>query len=317
MAERAELRAFRQLRVPNRNNRDDGLHETFAVPTTSTERQRSMGRVEGKVAFVTGAARGQGRSHAVRLAEEGADIIAVDICTDIETVPYPGSTVDDLKATVAAVEDHDRRIIAREADVRSFSALKAVYDEGVAEFGHVDIVVANAGILSIAPGWEVTDEQWDTVHDINLKGVWHTAKAAIPGMIERGQGGSIVLTSSIAGIGPLAGMSHYAASKHGVTGLARNLAHELAQHSIRVNSVHPTTVNSPMIKNQAIFNVFRPDLENPTEEEALEGFATLTKMPIPYVEPVDISNAVLWLASDEARYVTGVQIPVDAGWSVR
>jgi SDR family mycofactocin-dependent oxidoreductase len=274
-------------------------------------------RVEGKVAFVTGAARGQGRSHALRLAQEGADIIAVDICADIDTVPYPGSTSADLAETVAAVEALDRRIVAREADVRSFSALKAAFDEGSAELGDVDIVVANAGILSIAQGWEVTDEQWDTVVDINLKGVWHAAKAAIPGMIERGRGGSIVMTSSIAGLGPLAGMTHYAASKHGVTGLCRNLAHELAVHSIRVNSVHPTTVNTPMINNQPIFKVFRPDLENPTEEEALEGFSTLTQMPIPYVEPVDISNAVLWLASDEARYVTGAQIPVDAGWTVR
>jgi SDR family mycofactocin-dependent oxidoreductase len=251
------------------------------------------------------------------LAEEGADIIAVDVCSDIDTVPYPGSTSEDLAQTVAAVEALDRRIFAKEADVRSFTALKAVFDEGAAELGDVDIVVANAGILSIAPGWEVTDEQWDTVVDINLKGVWHAAKAAIPGMIERGNGGSIIMTSSIAGLGPLAGMTHYAASKHGVTGLCRNLAHELAAHSIRVNSVHPTTVNTPMIKNQAIFNIFRPDLENPTEAEAHEGFASLTQMPIPYVEPVDISNAVLWLASDEARYVTGAQIPVDAGWTVR
>jgi SDR family mycofactocin-dependent oxidoreductase len=274
-------------------------------------------RVEGKVAFVTGAARGQGRSHAVRLAEEGADIIAVDVCRDIDTVPYPGSTPDELNQTVREVENHDRRILAREADVRSFDALKAVYDDGVAEFGHVDIVVANAGILSIAAGWEVTDEQWDAVLDTNLKGVWHAAKVAIPGMIDRGRGGSIIMTSSIAGLGPLAGMSHYTASKHGVTGLCRNLAHELAAHSIRVNSVHPTTVNTPMIKNQAIFDVFRPDLENPTETQALEGFASLTRMPIPYVEPVDISNAVLWLASEEARFVTGAQIPVDAGWLVR
>jgi SDR family mycofactocin-dependent oxidoreductase len=276
-----------------------------------------MGRIEGKVALITGAARGQGRSHAVRLAEEGAEIIAIDICSEVATVPYPGASPEDMKQTVAMVEALDRRIVARQADVRSFHEVKRALDDGLAEFGHVDIVVANAGVLSIGPGWEITEEEWDNVVGVNLKGVWQTAKAAIPHMIERGRGGSIIMTSSIAGLGPLNGMTHYTASKHGVTGLARNLALELAAHSIRVNSVHPTTVNSPMINNQIIYKAFRPDLEDPTEEQAREGFATLTKLPIPYVEPQDISNAVLWLASEEARYVTGAQIPVDAGWSVR
>lgn len=282
-----------------------------------TESEMKMGRVEGKVAFVTGAARGQGRSHALRLAQEGADIIAVDICRDVQTVPYPGATAEDLDETVAQVEALDRRIIASQADVRDLGALHEAVTAGVAEFGRLDIVVANAGILSMAPAWEITDEAWDTVVDINLKGVWHTAKAAIPTLIEQGEGGSIILTSSIAGLGPLAGMTHYAAAKHGVTGLARNMSNELAQYSIRVNSIHPTTVHTPMIDNPALYQAFRPDLDNPTLEDAREGFATLNKLPVPWVEPIDVSNAVLFLASDEARYITGAQLPVDAGWTQR
>lgn len=276
-----------------------------------------MGRVEGKVALVTGAARGQGRSHALRLAQEGADIIAVDICRDVETVPFTGATAEELKETVAQVEALDRRIVARHADVRDFSALQEAVSAGVAELGRIDILSANAGILSIAPAWEITEEQWDTVVDVNMKGVWQAAKAVIPRMIEQGEGGSIILTSSVAGLGPLAGMTHYAASKHGVTGLARNMANELAEHNIRVNSVHPTTVLTPMIDNPAIYKVFRPDLEDPTFEDAKVGFGSLNKLPIPYVDPVDISNAVLFLASDEARYITGAQLPVDAGWTQR
>jgi SDR family mycofactocin-dependent oxidoreductase len=276
-----------------------------------------MGRVEGKVALVTGAARGQGRSHALRLAQEGADIVAVDVCADIATVPYRGSTTEDLKETVTQVEALDRRVVARVADTRDLPALQEAVATAVSEFGRLDIVVANAGILSMARCWEITDDEWNTIVDINMKGVWHTAKAAIPTMIEQGTGGSIILTSSIAGIGPLAGMAHYGAAKHGVTGLARTMANELAEYNIRVNSVHPTAVLTPMIDNEALYRAFRPDIESPTLEDAKVGFATLNKLPIPWVEPVDISNAVLYLASDEARYVTGVQLPVDAGWSQR
>jgi SDR family mycofactocin-dependent oxidoreductase len=276
-----------------------------------------MGRVKGKVALVTGAARGQGRSHALRLAQEGADIIAVDVCRDVETVEYPGATAADLKETAAQVEALDRRIVVQEVDTRDFVGLAHAVQDGAAEFGGIDIVVANAGILTMARCWEITDEQWDTIIDVNLKGVWHTAKAAIPIMIEQGRGGSIIMTSSIAGLGPLAGMAHYGAAKHGVVGLARTMANELAEYSIRVNSVHPTSVFTPMIDNETIYRAFRPDLENPTLEDANAGFATLNKLPIPYVEAVDVSNAVLYLASDEARYVTGIQLPVDAGWSQR
>jgi SDR family mycofactocin-dependent oxidoreductase len=279
-----------------------------------------MGRVEGKVAFITGAARGQGRSHALRLAQEGADIIAVDIAEEIESVKriYPGASEADLAETVTQVEALDRRIVARKADVRDYDALKAAFDEGVAELGRVDIVSANAGIFIFGEQvQDVTEQDWDDVIDINLKGVWHTVKAAVPTMIEQGTGGSIILTSSTAGIKGTPNVSAYTASKHGVVGLMKTFALELAPHSIRVNSVHPTGVATDMILNQATFKLFKPDAETVTQEEAAEVFRTTNALPIPWVEPVDISNALLFLASDEARYVTGVQLPVDAGYTIK
>jgi SDR family mycofactocin-dependent oxidoreductase len=279
-----------------------------------------VGRVEGKVAFITGAARGQGRSHAIRLAEEGADIIAVDIAEEIESVRriYPGATEADLAETVKQVEALDRRIVARKADVRDFDVLKAAFDEGVAELGHVDIVSANAGIFIFGEqSQDVSERDWDDVIDINLKGVWHTVKAVVPTMIGQGTGGSIILTSSTAGIKGTPNVSQYTASKHGVVGLMKTFALELAPHSIRVNSVHPTGVATDMILNEATFKLFKPDAETVTQEEAAEIFTTTNALPIPWVEPVDISNAVLFLASDEARYVTGVQLPVDAGYTIK
>jgi (+)-trans-carveol dehydrogenase len=271
-----------------------------------------MGRVEGKVAFITGAARGQGRSHAVRLAQEGADIVALDICQDVETVPFAGATEADLQETVKAVEALDRRIVAQQADVRDLAAVQRVVDEGLSQFGHIDIVCANAGILSITPVLDVTEEQWDTVVDINLTGVWKTVKAAAPAMVERGQGGSIILTSSAAGLIAYPNLGHYTAAKHGVTGLMRALAVELAPHRIRVNSVHPTTVDTPMVDNPAIRELFTGDPQI-GRDEAAEAFKPLNALPVPWVEAVDISNAVLYLASDEARYVTGTTMVVDAG----
>jgi len=278
------------------------------------------GRVEGKVAFITGAARGQGRSHAIRLAEEGADIIAVDIAEDIDSVRrfYPGATEADLAETVKQVEALDRRIVAAKADVRDYGALKQALDSGVAELGHVDIVSANAGIFVFGePAQLVTEGDWQDVIDINLTGVWHTAKAVIPHLIEQATGGSIVLTSSTAGLKGFPGVSQYTASKHAVVGLMRTLALELAPHSIRVNSVHPTGVATDMILNEATFRLFLPDAENPSREQAAEVFATTNALPVPWVEPRDISNAVLFLASDEARYVTGVTLPVDAGFTIK
>ncbi|MBF4993263.1 mycofactocin-coupled SDR family oxidoreductase [Arthrobacter gandavensis] len=272
-----------------------------------------MGRVEGKVAFITGAARGQGRSHALRLAEEGADIIAVDICSQVETVNYPMATSEDLQQTVRDVEALDRRIVAVEADVRDLAALKAAVDSGVAELGRLDIVCGNAGIAGFGPADELTDEEWGDMLDINLTGVWHTARAAIPHLKAGGNGGSMILTSSTAGLMAMENLAHYIAAKHGVVGLMRALALELAPHMIRVNSVHPTSVDTDMIHNSATYKLFAPDLDSPTREQIGERFRTLNALPINWVDPRDISNAVLFLASDEARYITGVTLPVDAG----
>jgi (+)-trans-carveol dehydrogenase len=275
-----------------------------------------MGRVEGKVALVTGAASGQGRSHALRLAEEGADIIAVDVCERVSPM-YEGATEEDLAQTVKLVEEFDRRIIAAKADVRDYSALKAAVDAGVAEFGKLDVVVANAGILTFANGWELTEEAWDQVIDINLKGTWQTLKAATPHLIAGGRGGSIVLTSSNAGIKGLYNMAHYSASKHGVEGLMKVFAVELAEHFIRVNTICPTAVDTHMIQNKGMYQAFRPELDDPDVEDCKQGLIDINLLPIPWIEPVDVSNAVLYLASDESRYVTGLSMAVDAGSLIR
>ncbi|HMH92518.1 MAG TPA: mycofactocin-coupled SDR family oxidoreductase [Streptosporangiaceae bacterium] len=276
------------------------------------------GRVAGKVAFITGAARGQGRSHAVRLAEEGADIIAVDLAGQVATVPYPMATPEDLAETVREVEALDRRIVATQADVRDFGALKAALDDGVAQLGRLDIVSANAGIFSFGTLEELDDTTWQDMIDVNLTGVWHTAKAAIPHLRAAG-GGSIVLTSSTAGLQALPNTGHYNSAKHGVVGLMRTLALELAPDMIRVNSVHPTAVDTDMIQNSATYALFAADLPEAerTKDALAPRFQGLNVLPIPWVEAVDISNAVLWLASDEARYVTGVTLPVDAGLTIK
>jgi (+)-trans-carveol dehydrogenase len=277
------------------------------------------GRVAGKVAFITGAARGQGRSHAIRLAQEGADIIAVDLVRQVDSVPYPMSTPDDLAQTVKEVEALDRRIVATAADVRDYGALKAPLDDGVAQLGRLDIVSANAGIFSFGRAEELPEQTWQDVIDTNLTGVWHAAKAAIPHLRAGGRGGSIILTSSTGGLMALANTAHYIASKHGVVGLMRTLALELAPAMIRVNSVHPTSVNTGMVQNAAAYALFAPDLEEKdrTKENLRERFQALNALPIPWVEPVDISNAVLSLASHESRYVTGVTLPVDAGCLIK
>ena len=277
-----------------------------------------MGLLDGKVAFITGAARGQGRSHAITLAREGADIIAVDLCQQASTVPYPMSTPEDLAETVKEVEALDRRIVAVKADVRDYDALKKAVDDGVAQLGRLDIVSANAGI-GPAPvrAWEIEESTWQTMLDINLTGVWHTTKVAIPHLIAGERGGSIILTSSAAGLKGIQNIAHYVSAKHGLTGLMRTLALELAPYFIRVNTVHPTQVDTPMIQNEPTWRLFRPDLEHPTEADFAPASQTLNALPIPWVEPVDISNAVLFLASDEGRYVTGVTLPVDAGTVIK
>ncbi len=274
-----------------------------------------MGRLEGKVAFVTGAARGQGRSHALRMAQEGADIIAIDIEGQIDSVPYAMSRPDDMQETVRQIEALDRRIVAQQADVRDFDAVKQAVDAGVAELGRLDIVSANAGIFTEGRADELPEQTWQDMIDVNLTGVWHTVKAAIPHIRAGGRGGSIILTSSTAGLMGFENFAHYVAAKHGVVGLMRTLALELGPEFIRVNTVHPTSVNTDMIQNDMTYGLFAPDLpkEERTKDALAPRFQGMNILPIPWVEPVDISNAVVFLASDEARYITGIQLPVDAG----
>ncbi|WP_024440113.1 mycofactocin-coupled SDR family oxidoreductase [Mycobacterium sp. UM_WGJ] len=273
------------------------------------------GRVAGKVALITGAARGQGRSHAVRLAQEGADIIAVDVCARISSnEDIPAATPDDLAETADLVKGLDRRIVTAQVDVRDFDALKAAVDGGVEQLGRLDVIVANAGIGNGGETLDKTSEaDWQDMIDVNLSGVWKTVKAAVPHLISGGNGGSIVLTSSVGGLKAYPHTGHYIAAKHGVVGLMRTFAVELGQHFIRVNSVHPTNVNTPLFMNEGTMKLFRPDLENPGPDDMAVVAQLMHVLPIGWVEPVDISNAVLFLASDEARYVTGLTLTVDAG----
>ncbi|MFI5041613.1 MAG: mycofactocin-coupled SDR family oxidoreductase [Acidimicrobiales bacterium] len=266
-----------------------------------------MGRLDGKVAFITGAARGQGRAHAVRLASEGADIIAVDICHGFDSVKLDPSTPADLDDTAALVEKEGRRIVARQADVRDLGALQAVLDEGVRELGRLDVVVANAGVITCGWSWELSAAQWQEVVDVNLTGVFHTAKVAIPTMIRQGQGGSIIMTSSTAGLYGQPFTASYTASKHGVVGLARCMANELAEHSIRVNTIHPTGVQTHMYTDV-------PDLMALIETRAETlGPVFMNSLPVEAMEPEDVAAVVAFLASDDSKYITGAQIPVDAG----
>lgn len=272
------------------------------------------GRVEGKVAFVTGAARGQGRSHAIRLAEEGADIIALDLCEAVGDFGYPGATPADLEETVAAVQALGRRIVAATGDVRDLAVVEQALRDGVAQLGRLDIVSANAGIAPVpSDGHSITPDAWQEVIDINLTGVWHTCRAAVPHLLAGGRGGAMVLTSSSLAQRAQPNMSHYIAAKTGLLGMMRGLAHELGPHSIRVNSILPGVVDTPMIDNDSIIRAFRPDLPNPTKEDFAEMTRAGHLMPVPWVEARDISNALLFLVSDEARYITGVPLPVDAG----
>ena len=272
------------------------------------------GRVEGKVAFITGAARGQGRSHAVRLAQEGADIIAIDVCKQVEGAVGPATTPEDLAETANLVKTLDRRVFTAEVDVRDFDSLKAAVSHGVEQLGRLDIIVANAGIGNGGATLDKTNEKdWQDMIDINLSGVWKSVKAGVPHMLAGGRGGSIILTSSVGGLKAYPHTGHYVAAKHGVVGLMRTFAVELGQHRIRVNSVHPTNVNTPLFMNEGTMRMFRPDLENPGPDDMAPVAQMMHVLPIGWVEPEDISNAVLFLASDESRYVTGVTLPIDAG----
>lgn len=270
-----------------------------------------MGKLDGKVAFITGAARGQGRSHAIKLAEEGADIIAVDICSQIESVEYDMATPEDLAETVRLVEALDRRIFAQQADVRDLAALEKAVKEGEVTVGPIDIILANAGIAPIGLSGDREQPFLDVI-DVNLTGVYNTVIAAVPSLIAK-QAGSIVLTSSTQGLKGTGGNggagTGYAAAKHGVVGLMRSFANWLSPQNIRVNSIHPTGVATPMIQNPVLEKVFA---DNPGSGDAVKNL-----MPVPWVEAIDISNAIAFLVSDDARYITGVTLPVDAGFNAR
>ena len=278
-----------------------------------------MGLVDGKVALVTGAGRGQGRSHAVRLASEGADVICADVCADpLETLSYSLSSEADLDETIAQIEAAGRRAVKAVADVRSLSEMQQAAEAGLAELGKIDIVCANAGIGTWAVSWEMTEQQWSEMIDVNLTGVFNTVRAALPSMVERGEGGSLVLTSSTAGLRAYANTAHYTAAKHGVIGLMKVLAQECGPHRIRVNAVCPTTVRTPLVINDSTFQLFAPDVANPTEDDVREAFEGLNNHPgVAWIEPGDVSDAVLFLCSDAAKFITGVALPIDAGNTVR
>ena len=278
-----------------------------------------MGLVDGKVALVTGAGRGQGRSHAVRLASEGADVICADVCADpLETLSYSLSSEADLDETIAQIEAAGRRAVKAVADVRSLSEMQQAAEAGLAELGKIDIVCANAGIGTWAVSWEMTEQQWSEMIDVNLTGVFNTVRAALPSVVERGEGGSLVLTSSTAGLRAYANTAHYTAAKHGVIGLMKVLAQECGPHRIRVNAVCPTTVRTPLVINDSTFQLFAPDVANPTEDDVREAFEGLNILPgVAWIEPGDVSDAVLFLCSDAAKFITGVALPIDAGNTVR
>jgi SDR family mycofactocin-dependent oxidoreductase len=290
---------------------------TFAtVLNSQLSRSTNMGKLDGKVAFITGAGRGQGRSHAIRLAEEGADIIAVDICKDEPALAYSLATEEDLEATAKLVADTGRRIVTRQTDVRDIVGLRTAFDEGVAELGSIDIVIANAGVVFFDQA-EVDDDAddlaWEIATRVMLDGVRNTIKVSRKALVDGGRGGSIVIISSTAGLKGMSdgsgGGDGYTAAKHGVVGLMRTYANLLGPHGIRVNTVHPAGVLTPMIMNDG-FTAW-------TESHRALADRLTNLLPVQAMEPVDISNAVLWLVSDEGRYVTGVALPVDAGFTAR
>ncbi|MCZ4278477.1 mycofactocin-coupled SDR family oxidoreductase [Rhodococcoides yunnanense] len=273
-----------------------------------------MTRLEGQVAFITGAARGQGRAHAIRLAEEGADIIAVDICTDIDSVSYSLGTIEDLEETANLVEKTGRRVIARPADVRDPKGLSKVVDDAVEELGRLDVVVANAGIWSSAKFLDMSESMYTDMIDVQMHGPYNTCRAALPHVVSGGRGGSIIIISSTAGMRGFPNQVHYNMGKHAVVGLMRSLANEFAKDFIRVNTVHPSSVDTKMIQNEAIWSAFAPGVENPGFEDFGDAFTAMNLLPVPWMEPSAIAGAVAWLASDDAKYVTGSCIPVDAGY---
>jgi (+)-trans-carveol dehydrogenase len=272
-----------------------------------------MGQLNGMVAFITGAARGQGRSHAVHLAREGVDIIAVDIADQVTTAPYPTATAADMAETVRQVEALGRKIVTAEADVRDLEALKLAADRGVEAFGRVDIVLANAGISAPASTLAMSEATWSEMIDINLTGVWKTIKVAVPHIQAGGRGGSVVITSSLAAMKSNANIAHYSAAKAGLVGLMHVLAKELAPDNIRVNTIHPTTVKTEMVLNDSTYRLFRPDLENPDVDDFIASASRLNALPIPVTDVDDISAAVMYLVGRSGRAVTGITHVIDAG----
>jgi SDR family mycofactocin-dependent oxidoreductase len=266
------------------------------------------GALQGRVAFITGAARGQGRAHAIRLAREGADIIALDICAPVsESITYAAATPEELAETVRAVEAEGRKVLAREVDIRDDAALRQLVSDGVEQFGRLDILVANAGVLSWGRVWELTDEQWDAVIGVNLSGTWRSLRAVIPAMIEAGNGGSIVVVSSSAGLKATPGNGHYSAAKHGLVGLTNALAIELGEFAIRVNSIHPYSVDTAMVEPELMRQVFA---EHP---RYVHSFGPMLLQPNGFMAADEVSDVVVWLAGAGSGTLTGAQIPVDKG----
>ena len=277
----------------------------------------SGGPLEGRVAFITGAARGQGRAHAVRLAKDGADIIAIDVCRPVsDTITYPMATPEELAETVQAVEATGRKVLAREVDIRDLPALQKVVADGVEQFGRLDIVVANAGVLSWGRMHEMSEEQWDTVIDVNLNGTWRTIRAAVPAMIEAGNGGSIIIVSSSAGLKATPGNGHYSASKHGLVAITNSLALEVGEYGIRVNSIHPYSIDTPMVEKEAMMDLFAK------YPSFIHGFSPMPVKPVnheskkglqEFMAPEEVADVVAWLAGDGSATISGSQIAVDRG----
>jgi len=273
-----------------------------------------VGKLDGRVAFITGVARNQGRSHALTLAEEGADIIGLDICREIPSSCHSGATMKDLDETVRQVEALGRRIVVSVADVRDYGQVETAFSKGLDAFGRCDIVLANAGIFAAGKFWEIELDAWREMIDINLTGVWHTVRAAAPTLIRQNEGGSIVITGSTESLKGMPNTASYSAAKHGLTGLMRTMANELGEYGIRVNTVNPTCVDTDMVNNRTVYELFRPDLVDPTREQISDAFAATNIIPIDFIPPRAVSEAILFLVSDQSRYITGVPMPVDAGF---